>query len=351
MITPNACVFAVWLWLIFGLAVHGARADEPALSAFRGPADVTNERPYQLLFLAFSPEDAATLARGQSHFGLQLDVANTLLLPDPKLGAVVQEDTETQKLTLKFRQGLGRGTDVSVRVPLLARDGGVLDNFVKIYHLGVGLVRTSPDVFVGRPQVPSYRSILRFLRPDGTAVVDAHPASGLGDVSFVLKHSLMDTPRTAVALRLGLKLPTGSAGQILGSGGVDGGLDIDLATRLRGRRAVFLNLGYILMQKDRHIETAATRQFQYALGLEWLVRSHNSIVLQTQGGSRVVRTGNSHADAPPATLALAFKRQAGPHTVYTFGFIENGDIFGYKLPFLADIGPDLTLSAGIEWRR
>lgn len=350
MMPPKPCFLVACLWLALSCAV-GARADEPALSAFRGPADITNERPYHLLFLAFSPEDAQTLARGESRVGLQLDIANTLLLPDPKLGAVVQEDTETQKLTVKYRQGLGRGTDLTIRLPLLARNGGAFDDLVKIYHYSVGLVRSSPDVFVGRPQVPSYRSILRFLRPDGTAVVDAHPASGLGDVSFVLKHSLRDTPRTALAVRLGLKVPTGDANNLLGSGGVDGGLDVDYEARLRGRRAVFLNLGYIVMQKDRHIETAATRQFQYTLGTEWLVRGHNSIVLQTEGGSRVVRTGNGHADAPPATLALAFKRQAGPHAVYTFGFMENGDIFGYKLPFVADIGPDATFSVGVEWRR
>lgn len=350
MMSPQVRVLAVWLWLAFG-PVAAAVADEPPLSAFRGPADLTNARPYHLLFLAFSPEDARTLPCGQSSVGLRLDVANTLLLPDPKQGAVVEEDTETQRVTLKFRQGLGGATDVTVRVPFLARNGGAFDDLVKIYHYSVGLVRSSPDVFVGRPQVPSYRSILRFLRPDGTAVVDAHPAAGLGDVSLVLKHTLRDTPRTGIALRLGLKLPTGDAGQILGSGGVDAGLDVDLATRLRGRRAVFVNLGYILMQKDRDIETAATRQFQYTLGTEWLVRGHNSIVLQTQGGSRVVRTGNRHADAPPATLSLAFKRQAGPNTVYTFGFTENGDIFGYKLPFIADIGPDATFTAGVEWRR
>lgn len=347
---PAARLISVILGLVFGLiaAVH---AEEPPLTAFRGPADVTNERPYHLLFLAFSPEDANTLPPGRSLVGVQLDIANDLLLPDPKLGAVVQEDTETQKLTLKYRRGVGKNTDVTVRVPVIARNGGVLDNLVKLYHTGVGLINSSPDVFVGRPHVPSYRSILRFYRPDGTAVVDAHPAAGLGDVSFIVKRTFVSGPRNGVALRLGLKVPTGNAGELLGSGGVDGGLDVDFATRLRGRRLVFVNLGYVVMQKDRQIATAATHQYQYAVGMEWLVRTRSSIVLQTEGSSVVVRTGNTHADAPPAILALAYKHQANANTTYTFSFIENGDIFGYKLPFVADIGPDVTFTAGVEWRR
>lgn len=340
----------VILFLALGLAMRGG-AEEPALTEFRGPSPVGNERPYQLLFLAFDPENATTLARNQSSLGLRLDLANDLLLPNPSFGAVVEEDTETQRVTLTLRRGLGHATDVRLQVPFMARNGGITDNLIRTYHFGVGLTKTSSDVFVGRPNVPSYRSILRFLRPDGTAVVDAHPATGLGDASVFLKRGVFSDGRTAAAVRLGLKLPTGDAKLILGSGGVDAGVDVDVMRRLRGRRALFADLGFIRMAKDRSIETAATSQVQYAVGLEWLVRRRESWVLQTEGGSRVVRTNNAHADATPATLAVAYKRQAGPHTVYTFTFMENGDIFGYHLPFLANIGPDATLSFGVEWRR
>nr|MDQ2688516.1 hypothetical protein [Armatimonadota bacterium] len=66
---PKTRLLSVTLCLVFGLiaAVH---AEEPPLTVFRGPADVANERPYHLLFLAFSPEAATTLPQGRSLVGV-----------------------------------------------------------------------------------------------------------------------------------------------------------------------------------------------------------------------------------------------------------------------------------------
>lgn len=334
------------------------RADEPPLSGFRGPADVRNERPYQLLFLDFSPQEGTTLAAGRSRLSLHLDVGNDLLTPRPGVAAfpiaplTVVEDTETQRLTLAYRRGLDDGrTEVGVQTFLLARDGGVLDPLLQRYHELTGLTHASQDTPDGRHGLSFYHSTVFLRDGSGRVLVDAHPAAGLGDTSLFVKRGLVSRPDFALSVRAGLKLPTGNAALLLGSGGVDGGLDLDLSERLSHRRALFIDVGQIWMQKDRRIATAATHETQYAVGVEWLVRTHGSLVLQTEGGSRAVTTGIHHADVTPSLLTLAYKRQSGGHTIYTFAFTENGDIFEYRLPQLAGIGPDVTFSAGVEWQR
>lgn len=332
--------------LIGTLCLLATSACAQTLADFDGPAPLRNQRPYQTLFLTFTPSNARALGRGQHRERLQLDVANTLLIPDPKLGGDnVLEDAETQTLTLSVRQGLGKGWEAGAALPVVDRDGGVLDNFVRFYHEGVGLVKSSPDVFAGRPNIVSYRSIIRSQE----AGVDAGSASGIGDLSLYAVRGLLSTPRRSLSVRAGLKLPTGDAANLLGSGGTDYGIDVDGAKLLGTRTALFGSLGYERLGRATRVRSAARDALSYSLGAEYRARPGLSYLLQTDGGSRLVRTGNRHADALPSTLSASVRRGTGKR-VWTYSFTENGDIFGYKLPFLADIGPDVTFSAGLEWR-
>ena len=316
------------------------------LAGFDGPAPLRNQRPYQTLFLTFMPSDARALGQGQHRERLQVDIANTLLVPDPKQGGGnVLEDAETQTLTLSVRRGLGHGWEADAALPVVDRDGGILDNFVRFYHEGVGLIKSSPDVFPGRPHIPSYRSIIRSQE----AGVNAGSASGLGDLSLYAVRGLLSGERRRLSVRAGLKLPTGRAGSLLGSGGTDYGIDVDGAELLSTRTALFGSVGYEKLGRAAAVRTAARDSLSYSLGAEYRARPGLSYILQTDGGSRVVRTGNRHADALPSTLALSVRRGTGSR-LWTYSFTENGDIFGYKLPFVADIGPDVTFSAGLEWR-
>ena len=334
-------------WVLVLLALSFAsHARAQTLADFDGPAPLRNQRPYQTLFLTFTPSDARALRRGQHRERLQLDIANTLLIPDPKLGGGnVLEDAETQTVTLSVRQGLGKGWEAGAALPVTDRDGGILDNLVRFYHEGVGLVKSSPDVFPGRPNIPSYRSIIRSQE----AGVDAGSAAGLGDLSLYAVRGLVSNDRRRLSVRAGLKLPTGDADNLLGSGGTDYGLDVDGARLLSTRAALFGSVGYEKLGRATLVRSAALDSLSYSLGAEYRARPGLSYVLQTDGGSRVVRTGNRHADAEPSTLALSVRRGTGKR-IWTYSFTENGDIFGYKLPFVADIGPDVTFSAGLEWR-
>ena len=342
------------LSLSISVSAAAAASPLPPSPTFLGPADLRNQRPYALLFLTFAPETARVLPRGRQVFALQLDVANDLLIParTPQLGIpFVEEDAETQRLGLTERLGLGGRLEVAGFLPVIARDGGALDPIIEAYHRAAGFANSTVDTLTGRTDIPDYRSVVRLLRPDGSVEVDAGHALGLGDMSGTVKYSLSESARTALAVRAGLKLPTGDAGRLLGSGAADAGLDLDAQAALAPRVALYVSGGYVWMGHDRDISTAATHDFQLSESLEYRASAHDFWLLQSQGGGVVVRTGNAHADGPQRIVSVVYRRLTGPHTVWTFAFTENGDIVNYRAPWLVGIGPDVSVTAGVSWSR
>ena len=71
---------------------------------WQGPLPVENERPLQSLFLHFSAENPDVLPRGAKRLGLQLDIANNLLIPTP--GPMVKASPKISRHSAsKFRGG------------------------------------------------------------------------------------------------------------------------------------------------------------------------------------------------------------------------------------------------------
>ena len=325
-----------------------AHADE---TKFQGPADLRNQRPYQLLFLGFSPQSASVLPAGQTRAAAQFDIANDVLIPSPGEGAAVREDTETQRLALSYARGVGGGFEASAMLPVVARNGGILDKLAETYHRLAGFDRPVRDVYIGRNSLPSYQSVVSFDQPGGASATFG-VAFGLGDAQFTLKHALWRGPRAGVAARLGVKLPTGDRSRLLGSGGADYGLDIDADRTLSSRLALYANISAVKIQRDGALGDATRSSITHtALALEYATSPRSSWLIQTEEGDAAVRTGNAFADRTQSTLAVAYRRRSGDGTAWTYAFTENGDIFNYGAPAVAQIGPDITFSVGCEKRR
>jgi hypothetical protein len=341
-------------WIVLSLAsvcAIGHAADAPR-SPFRGPADLRSQRPYQLLFLAFPPESARVMPAGASRQALQLDLASDQLIPKAESGVAVEEDTETQRLSWSTRRGLGRGFEAGLSIPILARNGGVLDKIILFDHQALGFASSTQDIAPGRSNVPSFRSVLTVQRPDGTLAVDAHPAFGVGDTSLFVKRALMSDGRRAVSLRAGVKLPTGDARRLLGSGGFDTGLDLDVDIALSGRVGLFVNFGEVWMGRAPHLAGLAERRMgRNVIAFEYVADRRSSWVLQRDSSQTAVRTGNAFADGTQSTLSLVYKRDAGRVDTWTYAVTENGDFINFGAPWVANIAPDLTVSVGWETRR
>lgn len=351
--------FSLLLPLLFGLLclpglLPSAQAqtvtENPAYNAPRGPITLRNMRPYNLLFLQFIPESADTLPTGKNRYGLQLDVANNLLIPSATQGIRVVEDNEIQRLTLSWRRGVAPDTEFGVFVPVLWRNGGFLDSILSAYHRLFGLQGNSSDNPAGRRNEPEFRSLLQLTDSNGNLLVNQGNAFGFGEVSLTIKHSLLrSTPRSALAARLGVKLPTGNPTLLLGSGTIDAGLSFDARYSV-GRDFIFyLNLGGALHGRTGRVPNVEPGTFQEMVCVEYRPNHRDSFILQIEGSNPTVRTGNRFADRAQVTATFGYKRVLDRHLVWSAAFSENGDIHNYSLPAFSNIGPDFTVSTGLEW--
>ncbi len=339
-------------------ASESAAPLSPFSGGARGPLAIRDARPYNLLFLQFMPESADVLPARANVYGLQLDVINNLLIPagfvNGQAGASVREDNEYQRLTLSWRRGVGRGLELAVYAPLQWRNGGFLDSILSGYHRLAGLPGNGTDNPAGRDNIRQFQSVLQIVDATGQTRVNQGNAFGLGETNVTLKRSLTgQSGRASLAARLGVKVPTGNPTLLMGSGAFDAGLSLDGRYSLGRNIVVYANVGGALLgQADRKIRTAGARPnvVQTLAALEYRANSRDSFVLQLDGNSRVVRTGNRIADGWQATATFGYQRVLDRHRLLLLSFSENGDIHNYTLPAFSSIGPDITFSAGVRWR-
>ncbi len=333
-------------------AIAQGFAANPEYGKPRGPIPIRDMRPYQLLFLQFLPESPDTTPARHMRFGLQFDVANNLLAPDPTGSATIVEDNETQRLLISWRRGIRRGEEVAVFLPIEWRNGGFMDGILRWYHRFWGMPGNLDDDPVGRDNTPDYRSILYIADQQGRVLLDQGNAFGLGELSATWKRSLGPaTPRSNLAGRLGLKLPTGNPGLVLGSGGVDAGACLDARYNVGRDVILYANVGGVLMGHATRVPGARSGMVQTLFGAEYRPNNRDSFLWQFDGSSAAVRTGNWFADRWQATATFGYKRVMDRHLLLYASFSENGDILGYHWQALTNVGPDFTITAGLQWFR
>jgi hypothetical protein len=287
------------------------------------------------------PEIPDTIGPGVSRYGWQLDVVNNLLLDTPAPGATVVEDAEVQRALPHWRHGIGGRSEAAIYLPIQWRNGGFTDELIRLWHRLFGM----PN-----PAVPSYRSLIRARDPSGRALVDVGSAFGPGDLSLTWKHEVVPrTSRANLAIRAGLKLPTGNPGMLLGSGAADAGVSLDSRYNVGCDIILYANLGQVWMGKATRLPSARRNMGQYLFALEYRPNSRDSFLWRADGNSLPVRTGSRFADGGQSTLTFGYKRVLDRHLMMYASFSENGDYHDYSASILGNVGPDFTATLGFEW--
>ena len=339
-----------WL-LASGFCQAQGAGDNPLYGNPRGPIPVRDARPYNLLFLQFTPETAEALPARANAYNLQLEISNNLLIPASNGRAQVREDNEYQRVAFAWKRGLGRQTELGVSIPLQWRNGGILDGILSGYHSLFGFQGDGEDNPAGRDFYRKYQSTLFLANANGQVVVNQGSAFGLGETNITIKRGLLrPNSRSALALRAGLKVPTGNPALLMGSGNVDVGVSVDGQYSLGRDIIVYANVGGALLGHASRVPGAEPNTLQTLAALEYRANNRDSFVLQLDGNTRVVRTGNRFADGWQSTATFGYRRVLDRHHLLTLSFSENGDIHNYHLPAFSNIGPDFSVSAGVQWR-
>lgn len=128
---------------------------------------------------------------------------------------VVLFDGETTVLSLTATRSVGEDWRVALTLPCVWHETGSLDAFIDDWHAWFGF----PDGI--RDDVPRDDLRFRYLRAGTPAVDLTRNTRGVGDARLAAAWSPAALSSRGLSLALGLKLPTGSADRLTGSGAAD----------------------------------------------------------------------------------------------------------------------------------
>lgn len=242
-----------------------------------------NMNPFVQMYGLPAAEGAALASKGNLNTRLVLDVANNYT-SDAASGENIVIQGETYRSVLALRYGLGEKLEIGIDLPYLNHGRGRLNNFISDWHDTFGLPQGDRDEAVD--------DRLSYLYTDHNnqlaAVTDS--ASGLGDVLLAAAMPIYkgggENPRQ-LTLRAGLKLPTGSASDLLGSGSTDFSLRLsgeDRQTFAAVRITWFGTLGALLLTEGDVITDRQRHLVEFGtVGFGWQPLSWLALKLQLDG--------------------------------------------------------------------
>lgn len=177
------------------------------------PLPTHNQSPFALIYGLPALEPPRLLGRGRLQARIGVEAASHFLSRRNGAEALFLDgETHRAAVTIKY------GTDMAewgIEVPYLTHSAGFLDGFIERWHDFFGLPQG------GRDQAPRHQLSYIYQR-DGTERLSVTRAtSGIGDVRLLAGWPLASGRGTDIALRASLKLPTGNAAELHGSGATD----------------------------------------------------------------------------------------------------------------------------------
>lgn len=286
------------------IAIHLSFARPAAALELVQPFYSRNMNPFVQIYGLPAAEGAVLTPFNHLETRLVLDIANNFADGRSQDESVVLRG-ETYRSVLVMRYGLRNNLEIGIDLPYIAQSRGHFNSFIQDWHKTFGLPNGGRDEAKGDQLLYSYTENGK----NPFAVTD--PSSGLGDVMLSVAMPVWkgaeQHPRR-LALRAGLKLPTGSSSDLLGSGSTDFSLRLcgeDPQTFAAAGISWFGSLGGLFMTKG---EVIADRQRQAVafgtVGFGWQPLSWLALKLQVDGHTAFYDSGLTELGDPSAQLLM-----------------------------------------------
>lgn len=200
-------LYQLFICLGFGLSSLYANAQS------RTPLQVTNQSPFVQLFGMPAAESATVLQSGQETSHISFNWANNYTTGNNPTEAILL-DGESARLDIRWRYGFDLW-EFGIDVNYSRLSGGSLDSFIESWHDWFNLPNG------GRELVARDELQYLYLRNGVTQIDITESHSGFGDTRLTGAYQLNQLGRFDVALRGGIKIPTGKREHFLSSDGVD----------------------------------------------------------------------------------------------------------------------------------
>ncbi len=302
-------------------------------NACRGPLTLRGQSAFQFLRLSLIPVGVEPLPAGSWLLNATTTWTNRWAWKKNKYLV----DAEVLRVGFAATFGVTDWLGLRIEVPFCVRGGGIMDGFIQGFHDAFGLGQA------GRDQFPKDQFEIDFWRKDGTQFRLTAEDSGIGLEDMILSSQFRLTEGSRYLpqafLVLHLKLPTGDAGDLYGSGSVDGGVSVLLAKR------IWKFFGYVSAQYTRfggkEIAGIPMRDDQVSVltALEYPWCDRISLVVQELVNTGAARDFYQFSEAShEITFGAKVETIAG--TVFELGLIEN--------LFRFDNSPDFGVHFGLS---
>lgn len=306
------------------------------------PLSSSNTRPVVLIHGIPTSRNAQIVTGSQWQFELDAELTNHFSYNSDN-NESVRFDGETTRTVVSLSRGIDKYSALEIVVPHVSHDGGSMDQFIEDWHDIFGFPQN------GRKQNP--RNQLNFFyQKNGVTKLDfQRSAGGLGDVQLVYALEIdrnKSTPETNLTIKAAVKLPTGDADKLTGSGGLSlsGWIAGDAATRWFGRDGRhYFSLGGMWLEEG---DVIADQQVSFAIfgGVGTGIQLGHRVVLQAQLDTHSPLYKGSDLKE---LNSVAFLLSIG-------GNVKLGDHWNMDLAVVEDIlphsAPDVTFHLGFNGR-
>jgi hypothetical protein len=184
-------------------------------------------------------------------------------------------DAETREARVTIGRSWSNGFAAQLELPYRYTGGGVLDDAIDSWHDTFDLPEGA------RAVMPKDRIRIAYAR-NGAVLLDVESSeAGLGDISLDFGRSLYATTSAAAAAWLSIKLPTGDADRLTGSGATDVSLAIAGESRLGENWSLFAQAGVAWLGEGERLSAQQSSVAWSALaGIGW--RAWRGLELKAQ---------------------------------------------------------------------
>jgi len=294
------------------------------------PFVTRNQNPLVSPFGLPAPLPARLPAGGPGRLSLVADWGNMASIEGPEDNLVV--DAETVELRLAYERSLGRRFALRVSLPWRSVGGGSLDGLAESWHDLLGLPNGNRDL-LARDQLQVRYAVA------GDVLLDVdRSSSGVGDVTLAGGYQVYDSGRTAITAWLGVKLPSGDADRLTGSGATDVALTISGQSALAPRWQVFGQLDAVRLGRGDLLPDLQEELAWSALaGVAWNAWRRLDLIVQIQSNSAVFDAGETGLSGSATVLTFGGRYRTQPGWTFDLGFSEDLDV-GASPDFVIHLG-------------
>lgn len=303
-----------------------------AAGASAEPLLTRNQHPLVTLYGLPMPLAARLPGSGSGRLGATLNWSN-IATTDSTDQASYTLDAEVFEVRVQGEHALGARCAVQGELAWRQTSGGSLDSLVKSWHELFGLPGGS------RSRLPEDALLIEYRYGESTLLRVDDESSGLADLPLSLGYQLAATEHGAVATWLTIKLPTGKAEDLTGSGAVDVALSLAGERQLSERWQLFGQANVAWLGKG---DVLADLQQDFAgsllAGTTWKAWRGLELTAQLEANTAVMDTGTDlDGDAVVLTLGGRYRTDAG--WAFDFGFSEDLQV---------NASPDVVFLLGVR---